>query len=97
MPSFPFVDECADELILAELEREIARETEAIADFGRRTRVLEAEVAGWHSRPASWRVQNWTGFERFLSVLGSILGFFLAFFPAILAFGLIAYAVGIFL
>jgi hypothetical protein len=82
------VDESADELVLAELQREIDGETEAIADLDRRTRVLEAEVAGWGSRPPPRPVQRWTRFERFLS----LLGFFMTFFPTAVIFGLIAFA-----
>jgi hypothetical protein len=84
------VDQLAGQLTLAELEREIAREAEATADLDRRTRVLKAEVAGWHSRPPSRPVQKWTWFERFLSVLG----FLLAFFPAALTAASIASLVG---
>jgi hypothetical protein len=75
VPDLRTVDEAANELTLAELEREIARETEAIADLGRRSRVLEAEAAGWYSRSASRPVQEWTQFDRLLSVLGFLLGF----------------------
>jgi hypothetical protein len=48
------VDKCADELILAELEREIARETEAIADFGRRTRGPVLTGAVWGALLGVW-------------------------------------------